>query len=223
MRGLSGVSAIASDVLGVSLNPYMPYNFLVELDGLITGGFMEVAGLESEIKLESYEEGGQNDYIHQFPTRTTYPNLVLSKGLTEVWTLWNWFDEARQGFIRRRNGSIMLLDHQQVPVQWWNFKEAYPVKWTGPQFNSSSQEVAVERIELVHRGITIPMASKTLSGARAANKISGLGVSQSVGKIGNAAINRAANEVDRGISLVRDQASEGLNNFTETVVDAINS
>ena len=72
MRGLTGISAIASDVLGTSLNPYMPYNFLVELDGLVTGGFMEVSGLESELELESYQEGGQNDYVHQFPTRITY-------------------------------------------------------------------------------------------------------------------------------------------------------
>jgi phage tail-like protein len=175
MRGLTGISAIASDVLGVSLNPYMAYNFLVELDGLVTGGFMEVSGLESEIKLESYEEGGQNDYVHQFPTRINYPNLVLSKGLTDVWTLWNWYDEARQGSIRRRNGTIMLLDHQRLPVRWWNFQKAYPVKWIGPQFNSSVQEVAVERIELVHQGLTIPMACKGLSSLRTADQLSRLG------------------------------------------------
>ncbi|PSB34411.1 phage tail protein [Stenomitos frigidus] len=187
MRGLTGVSAIASGVLGVSLNPYMPYNFLVELDGLITGGFMEVSGLECDITLESYEEGGQNDYVHQFPTRITYPNLVLSKGLTDVWTLWNWFDEARQGMIRRRNGTIMLLDHQRLPVRWWNFNDAYPVKWAGPQFNSSAQEVAVERIELVHRGITMPLESKTLANDRKEFNQS-LAVSESVVNLGGRVI-----------------------------------
>lgn len=172
MRGLTGLSAITSDVLGVSLNPYMGYNFLVELDGLVTGGFMEVSGLESEIKLEPYEEGGQNDYVHQFPTRTTYPNLVLSKGLTDGLTLWNWYDEARQGFIRRRNATIMLLDHQRLPVKWWNFQNAYPVKWIGPQLSSSAQEVAVERLELVHQGFTVPMASHDLSNLRTVEQLS---------------------------------------------------
>ena len=175
MRGLSGISAISSGVVGARLNPYLPYNFLVELDGLVTGGFMEVSGLESEIQLESYEEGGQNDYVHQFPTRTTSPNLVLSKGLTDIWALWGWYDDARQGKVKRRNGTIMLLDHQRLPVMWWNFKDAYPVKWTGPQFSSSATEVAVERIELVHRGITVPIASKTLSTARAADQLADSG------------------------------------------------
>jgi phage tail-like protein len=170
-QGLNGLSAIASDVLGVSLNPYLSYNFLVELDGLITGGFMAVSGLESEIKLESYEEGGQNDYIHQFPTRTTYPNLVLSKGLTDHWALWGWYEEACQGHIRRSNGTIMLLDHQRLPVKWWNFREAYPVKWTGPQLNSSAQEVAVEQIELVHRGISVSAASQDLSKVRLTDRL----------------------------------------------------
>lgn len=203
MRGLTGISAIASDVLGASLNPYMPYNFLVELDGLVTGGFMEVSGLESELELESYQEGGQNDYVHQFPTRITYPNLVLSKGLTDVWTLWSWYDDVCQGKIRRRNGTIMLLDHQRLPVRWWNFKDAYPVKWTGPQFNSRAQDVAVEKIELVHRGITIPMASKALSSFRAADQLGRLGGSPAVGNIAGAAVNRAGNEVSERTHIVR--------------------
>ncbi|MBM0744171.1 phage tail protein [Phormidium sp. CLA17] len=223
MRGLTGISAIASDVLGASLNPYMPYNFLVELDGLVTGGFMEVSGLESEIKLESCEEGGQNDYVHHFPTRTTYPNLVLSKGLTDVWTLWGWYDDACHGMIRRRNGTIMLLDHQRLPVRWWNFKDAYPVKWTGPQFNSSAQDVAVEKIELVHRGITIPMASKGLSGIRTADQIGRLGASQAVGGIGGASVARAGREVSERTRVVRDQASTGLSNVTNNATNAINS
>ncbi len=150
-------------------DPYLPYNFLVELDGLIKGGFMEVAGLESEIKLESYEEGGQNDYIHQFPIRTTSPNLVLSKGLTDIRVLWEWYEAVCQGNIQRRNGTIILRDHRGADVMWWNFKDAYPVKWSGPQFNSSATEVAVERIELVHRGITVPAASQRLSRKRAAS------------------------------------------------------
>lgn len=169
VRGLNGVSAIAGDVLGVRLNPYFAYNFLVELEGLIVGGFTEVAGLESELQTETYEEGGQNDFVHKFPTRTTYPNLVLSKGLTDIYALWDWYNDATQGKVIRRNGTIMLLDHMRLPVMWWNFKDAYPVKWSGPQFNSKSEEVAVERIDLVHRGISVPQGSKLLSKGRLAN------------------------------------------------------
>lgn len=137
-------------------DPYMAYNFVVEIEGLVKGGFTEVSGLESEIKLEEYQEGGQNQFSHQFPGVITYPRLVLSRGLTDIDALWNWYQNATQGKIRFKNGTIMLYDRrQQTAVMRWNFKRAYPVKWVGPQLNASNgTEIAVERLELVHQGLT---------------------------------------------------------------------
>ena len=52
---------------------------------------------------------------------------------------------------------------------WWDVRDALPVKWTGPQLQAASgTEVATEAIELVHRGITKPTASRVLSAVRAA-------------------------------------------------------
>lgn len=158
--GLKAAFAAGTELLGMRLDPYMAYNFVVEIDGLITGGFMEVTGLGSEIQLEEYQEGGVNGYVHKFPTRTVYSNLVLSKGLTNIDLLWSWYRDATQGNIQRKNGTILLLNRQRLPVMWWNFKQAYPVKWAGPQFNANNTtEVAVERIELVHQGIDKPQTS----------------------------------------------------------------
>ncbi len=134
-------------------DPYIAYNFVVEVEGLQIGGFTEVTGLSSEIELESYQEGGVNNYIHKFPKQTTYPNLVLSRGLTNDEALWQWYQEASQGRIKLKNGTITLRDSPGKEVMWWNFKQAYPVKWEGPQFNASSDNIAIERIELVHQGI----------------------------------------------------------------------
>ncbi len=152
--GMNAAFSAGTSLLGVRFDPYRNHNFLVEIDGLLTGGFTEVSGLESQIELESYAEGGVNGYVHQFPKRTTYPNLVLSHGLTDIDTLWRWYHDASTGKIKQKNGTIMLLNRQRLPVMWWNFKKAYPVKWVGPQFNANNAtEVAVERVELVHQGI----------------------------------------------------------------------
>lgn len=134
-------------------DPYIAYNFLVEIEGLQIGGFTEVTGLSSEIELESYQEGGVNDRTHKFPKQTIYPNLILSHGLTNDDELWRWYQAASQGVIKIKNGTITLRNSQGKEVMWWNFKQAYPVKWEGPQFNASSDEIAIERIELVHQGI----------------------------------------------------------------------
>lgn len=170
--GLNAAFAAGTELLGIRFDPYMAHNFLVEIDGLLTGNFAEVTGLESEIQLEEYQEGGVNEYVHQFPSRTVYPPLVLSHGLTDIDTLWSWYQSATEGKIKRKNGTIMLLNRQRLPVMWWNFKNAYPVKWSGPQFDASTDtQVAIERVELVHQGISKPLISQLLSYAQGAAQI----------------------------------------------------
>ncbi len=135
-------------------DPYQSYNFKVEIGGVIEGGFTEITGLSSEIKLESYEEGGVNSFVHQFPKNTTYPNLVFTRGLVSNDLFFTWYKATSEGIIEQKNGTIFLLNSERIPVLWWTFKNAYPVKWEGPTFNASSDEIAIERIELVHQGIT---------------------------------------------------------------------
>lgn len=161
--GSSWTLPLTSNLSGKRLDPYQAFNFAIEIEGLLVGGFTEVSGLESEIQVEEYREGGVNNYVHQFPAQTTHARLTLIHGLTDVSTLWNWYHSATRGIIQRKNGTIMLLDQQQIPVMWWNFRNAYPVKWTGPRFQASSNEVAFESIELVHEGLSKPALSQGLA------------------------------------------------------------
>jgi phage tail-like protein len=144
------------------LPPFLTFNFAVEIEGLLVGGFTEVTGLESRIEVQEYREGGVNGFVHQLPGKTSYANLVLRHGLTGVGTLWDWYHHTTEGAIHRRNGTIMLLDARQVPVMWWNFRNALPVRWRGPTFNATSDEVGVEELELAHEGLTKPLLSQGL-------------------------------------------------------------
>jgi phage tail-like protein len=142
-------------MVGARQDPYMAFNFLVEIHGLVVGGFREVKGLESHVEVKEYAEGGLNGHIHKIPGETRYPSLVLSRGMTDVDTMWSWYDSVSRGVITRRNATLMLLDAKRMPVMWWDIRDALPVKWTGPSFDATrSSEVAIESIELVHRGIT---------------------------------------------------------------------
>lgn len=141
--------------VGHRQDPYLTFNFLVEIQGLVVGGFSEVSGLQVEIEVEDYREGGLNDYIHKLAGPTRYPsNLVLKHGLTDVDGLWKWQREVTQGVIKRKNGSIVLLDSDREERWRWNFSGAYPVRWVGPELRAGTADVAVETIELVHRGLT---------------------------------------------------------------------
>jgi phage tail-like protein len=151
-------SAVGNWVPGVRpLEPFLAFNFAVEIEGLLVGGFTEVSGLDSNIEMEKHREGGVNGFEHQLPGQTTYSNLVLTHGLTSISTLWNWYYNTTQGVIQRKNGTIMLLDARQIPVMWWNFRNALPVRWSGPTFNATRDEVGFESIELVHEGLTQPL------------------------------------------------------------------
>ena len=163
--GLSWVPSVAANwVPGARpLPPYQAFNFAIEIEGLLVGGFSSVSGLESEVEVEEYREGGVNGFVHKLPGRTSHANLVLSHGLTSVSTLWNWYYNTTLGVIQRRNGTIMLLDPRQIPVMWWNFRNALPVRWSGPTFTATSDEVAVESLELAHEGLTTPLLGQAVA------------------------------------------------------------
>ena len=140
--------------LGSRTDVFMAFNFLVEIEGLVAGGFSEVSGLQAEIETQDYREGGLNSFIHRLPGPVRYPaNLTLRRGLTDADTLWSWFQEVAEGIIRRRNGSIVLLDGAGEERWRWNFIGAYPARWTGPDLQAGTATVAAESVELVHRGI----------------------------------------------------------------------
>ena len=118
------------------------------------GYYTEISGLSAEIETLSYNEGGRNDSVVKLPTRMKHPNLVLKRGVTGVKDLQQWCLESFMG-PERKEITLTMYDQQLKKVRAWSFKNAYPVKWTGPQFNSSQATVATEAIEIAHDGITI--------------------------------------------------------------------
>jgi len=140
-------------VLGQRIDPYLAFNFKVEIRGLVVAGFSEVSGLQAETETEDYREGGLNQYVHKLAKLTKYPNLVLKRGLTDSEVLWQWHQQVVAGTIQRQNGSVILLDATSTEKWRWNFSQAYPVKWMGPDFKADGNSVAIETLELVHNGI----------------------------------------------------------------------
>src|SRR5688572_20416840 len=68
--------------------------FVVTVDGTTIGEFTEVEGLQIEIEVESYEEGGTNGFVHKFPGRMKWPNLVLKRGITRSDALLDWMNKS---------------------------------------------------------------------------------------------------------------------------------
>ena len=136
-------------------DPYTGFNFIVQNrdSNSVLGGFSEVSGLEIDTEVEEYKEGGRNDYVHKLPTITRYQNLVLKRGLTTSNTLYDWEKEVARGKISPKNISVVLLDSQGREARRWDFKEAFPIKWSSGNLNSTSNSIEIESLELVHKGL----------------------------------------------------------------------
>src|SRR4030095_9890389 len=100
------------------------------------GGFSACAGLEMSLQVEEYKEGGRNSAVLKFPTRVTWSNITLKKGIGVGTESWDWHYGFVEGKGRRRDGIIMLLNDRQVPNNIWCFRRGLPVKYTGPALNA---------------------------------------------------------------------------------------
>ena len=134
-------------------DPYKAFSFRVEIDGLTAASFSEVSGLESEVEVIDYREGGEPARVRKLPGLRRYTNIVLKRGLTQDTELWNWYKQVLDGDVHRRNGSVILLDEQGHEQVRWNFVDSWPCKYVGPTLNAKSSEVAIETLELAHEGI----------------------------------------------------------------------
>ena len=59
--GLNTALAIGGRAVGARLDPYGAYNFLVEIEGIIAGGFSELSGLDITTDVDIIHEGGVNE------------------------------------------------------------------------------------------------------------------------------------------------------------------
>lgn len=136
--------------------------FLVEVDGQPVGRFTEASGLEVEVEVEPYEEGGVNGFVHKLPGRMTWPNLTLKRGITETDNLLDWLKKSSgDGFnatnkLTRSTLAVTLVSAKGDRLRSWNFEGAFPVKWTGPTFASDADELAEEELEIAHHGFQAP-------------------------------------------------------------------
>jgi phage tail-like protein len=137
---------------GQRVDPYGSFNFHVEIDGISRAAFQECSGLGSTIDVKEYNEGGRSTPM-KLPGLTKYSNIVLKRGITDDQQLWQWHQQAVDGNVERKNGSVVLLDRGGQEKARWNFFNAWVTKWTGPDFKAESGDVAIETLELAHERV----------------------------------------------------------------------
>jgi phage tail-like protein len=139
-------------------DPFRGYNFKLEIDGIQRAGFRECAGLDATQDPVEYREGDEKVFTpRKLAGLVKYSNISLKWGITDDHSLWDWkkkFIDGKGAFSERKNGSVVLMDESGEEKLRWNFVNAWPTKWTGPSFNATANEVAIESLDIAHEGVT---------------------------------------------------------------------
>jgi len=133
-------------------DPLRGFRFLLEIDGITSGGFSRVKGISRDVKHESYREGGVNEYEHKLVTQVSYPVVVLERGLA-LDDLWIWAQAAADGDVQRKTIRIRLQNEAGEKTWAWQIEHAIPVKWMASDLDAQSTQVVMESLELAHHGL----------------------------------------------------------------------
>ncbi len=134
--------------------PAVSVCFGVKIDQMQLGTFNSCEGLGIEVVMEQREEGGNNDFVWQLPTRLKYSNIKLSRPVcTDTTEVMKWLSTMATGVVPK-TANIWAMTAERKVVAAWGLLGVIPVKWSGPSLNLDSPKVATETLEIAHHGFT---------------------------------------------------------------------
>ena len=139
----------AESATGTRNDPLSKYRFRVEIDGIVTAGFMEVEGLNVTIEAIEYRAGNDLSMAPKLiPGLVRYGPLVLRKGLTTNMELWEWIEKVVDGDMTsaRKNISVIIQDRNGNDAVRYNLSEAWPSGYSVDKLDSLGSSTAIEKL-----------------------------------------------------------------------------
>ena len=145
--------------------PFPAYNYRVEIAGTAIS-FSNVSGLSISFESHTYKEspsspGRSGPVVMRMPAQQADVKITLKKGLVKMRSLpilYGWISTLQINQIEKRDITIHLLDETGSPVVTWNVINAFPTKLDAPSFDATSNDVAIESMELTADAILISEA-----------------------------------------------------------------
>ena len=151
--------------------PLTKMNFLVSVDEVSgVAAFSEVTGIEATVDVVEFRQGNAHSLAPvKIPGLVKHGNITLKMGYTIGNGFKKWIQECvseTRGAMPRKTVTIELLDIRDKSPDstyetiqgniTWILKEAWVTKYSGPDLNASTSEVAIETVELAYEELTIP-------------------------------------------------------------------
>lgn len=144
--------------------PLPVYNYRVEI-GSETIGFAEVSGLSIGYDVGTYKESpvaaNAGPRTLHYPAQSTDTTISLRKGIVKgvsIKALYGWIQTVQTNQVEKRDVFIRLCDEKGDPVISWKATNAFPTQLSAPTFDASSNDAAIETLDLRADFITMEEA-----------------------------------------------------------------
>ena len=141
-------------------------------DLLGSGAFQDCTGLEIEMDVQEFVEGGRNNGTVRRVGRAKFVPLVLKRGMffgsdhegQADPRLWHWLQRIVNGErpVPRFDGVVSLMGADGTVRATWMFDRGLPAKIRGPELNAKTGEVAIEELTVAHEGLRLLPAEAAL-------------------------------------------------------------
>jgi phage tail-like protein len=143
--------------------PLPVYNYKVEIDGKAVA-FSEVSGLSMAYETSTYVESptsGVGPRRMYMPSQRKSATITMKKGMVagvSVPALFGWISSIQLNRVDKKDIYVRLCDESGATVVSWKVINAFPTKLDAPTFTASSNDVAIESMELMADGVVVEPA-----------------------------------------------------------------
>jgi len=134
--------------------------YKVVINGLKNTTFRSCEGLESEIDVLSYQNGGNLSAPvtargFQKTGRLSFGRGAFSDQGSSGKSLFDWYLEVCDSSkaLKKETILVILVDSSDREVEKWEVVNAWPSRWMGPLLNQDDSQLSVQYITFAHEGI----------------------------------------------------------------------
>ncbi len=138
-------------------DPLIGAHFALDVDGVVSAFFATASGFSNSTEVVTHQavDASGKSVLQKIPGDLTWDDLTLGRGITDSLALWEWRQKVIDGDVEgaRANGSVIMYNQAGEEVARFNFVNAWPSAWKGPDVGAEDQSVAIEEITIAHEGL----------------------------------------------------------------------
>lgn len=138
--------------------PLPKFYFRVDWDSATNIPFQEVSGLDIEAQPNTNLHDSSSVFSENNRPGCINNSIVTIKKAVIDKAFWDWYVKIKMNTMKPQNVVIKLLDESGNPIMTWTLTNAQPIKMSSTDLKSDGSEIAIERIDIAHEGLTIANA-----------------------------------------------------------------